>query len=216
MAAPRATESQQEITAPNLQVATFRITGIAPYVQLKFSEKGKNEMEAKQAAGSVAKASSRARKPKDFDELYEECIHYSEEGWAGIPAPAFRNGMISACRLVGMTMTLAKLAVFVIPDGIDREDATPLVRITQGEPSKFLSICRNATGVIDLRVRAKWGMGWQAEPQVQFDADVFSLNNVTNLLARVGAQVGIGEGRPDSKKSAGMGWGLFRLDAPEA
>jgi len=31
------------------------------------------------------------------------------------------------------------------------------------------------------------------------------------LLARVGMQVGIGEGRPDSKNSAGMGWGLFEV-----
>ena len=43
------------------------------------------------------------------------------------------------------------------------------------------------------------------------DADQFSLTDITNLLSRVGAQVGIGEGRPDSKSSAGMGWGMFRL-----
>jgi hypothetical protein len=32
-----------------------------------------------------------------------------------------------------------------------------------------------------------------------------------NLLARVGMQVGIGEGRPDSRESAGIGFGLFRI-----
>jgi hypothetical protein len=31
-------------------------------------------------------------------------------------------------------------------------------------------------------------------------------------MARVGLQVGIGEGRPDSKNSAGMGWGLFTIE----
>jgi len=35
---------------------------------------------------------------------------------------------------------------------------------------------------------------------------------LTNLLARAGLQVGIGEGRPDSKNSAGMGWGLFQIE----
>jgi len=35
---------------------------------------------------------------------------------------------------------------------------------------------------------------------------------VTNLLSRVGMQVGIGEGRPFSKNSAGMGWGTFELE----
>ena len=36
--------------------------------------------------------------------------------------------------------------------------------------------------------------------------------DVTNLLMRVGQQVGIGEGRPDSKNSAGMGWGTFNVE----
>jgi hypothetical protein len=31
-------------------------------------------------------------------------------------------------------------------------------------------------------------------------------------IARVGQQVGICEGRPDSKNSAGMGWGLFDIE----
>lgn len=35
---------------------------------------------------------------------------------------------------------------------------------------------------------------------------------MVNLLSRAGLQVGIGEGRPDSKKSAGMGYGLFTVD----
>jgi hypothetical protein len=46
---------------------------------------------------------------------------------------------------------------------------------------------------------------------VSFDADQFALGDIGNLLVRVGMQVGIGEGRPDSKKSAGMGWGLFEV-----
>jgi hypothetical protein len=37
------------------------------------------------------------------------------------------------------------------------------------------------------------------------------VTDVTNLMQRVGQQVGIGEGRNDSKMSAGMGWGCFTL-----
>jgi hypothetical protein len=48
---------------------------------------------------------------------------------------------------------------------------------------------------------------------VVYDADQFTLEDVSNLLARAGMQVGIGEGRPDSKMSAGMGWGTFRIAA---
>jgi hypothetical protein len=35
--------------------------------------------------------------------------------------------------------------------------------------------------------------------------------DIANLIARVGLQVGIGEGRPDSKQSAGLGFGLFEI-----
>jgi hypothetical protein len=33
-----------------------------------------------------------------------------------------------------------------------------------------------------------------------------------NLMLRAGQQVGIGEGRPDSPNSNGLGWGRFALD----
>ena len=52
---------------------------------------------------------------------------------------------------------------------------------------------------------------WKCKLRIRFDADQFTKEDIANLLARVGLQVGIGEGRPDSKKSAGMGWGLFEL-----
>jgi hypothetical protein len=52
---------------------------------------------------------------------------------------------------------------------------------------------------------------WSMALRVRFDADQFSAQDVGNLLARVGAQVGIGEGRADSKSSAGVGWGHFEL-----
>ena len=54
-----------------------------------------------------------------------------------------------------------------------------------------------------------WQTGWEAALRVQYDADQFTRHDVTNLLVRVGLQVGIGEGRPDSRKSNGQGWGLF-------
>ena len=198
------------ITPPNLKTAKFPITGIAPYVQNKFSAKARQQMRDKQEAGSQGKKGKK-REAKDFEQCYEDAMHVSEDGWHGIPAPAFRNAMISACRMAGFTMTHAKLAVKVLEDGFDADDASPLVKITKGKPQYFESPVRNATGVADIRARPMWKPGWEAVVTIQFDADQFSLDDVGNLMARVGLQVGIGEGRPDSKKSAGMGWGLFSL-----
>jgi len=200
------------ITAPKFSTAEFQIIGIVPYVQLRFSEKAINAMKEKMKLGSQAKKGAK-RAPRDFEEDYRQAFHTSTEGWHGIPASAFRNAMISACRIVGFQMTKAKLAVFVEADGIDALDGTPLVKI-EGEPEKVEHYVRNATGVVDIRVRAMW-RDWSAAVRVRFDAEMFSLQDVSNLLARVGMQVGIGEGRPDGKQSAGMGWGMFKIEAGE-
>lgn len=198
------------ISAPNFQTAEFLIRGIAPYVQNKFSNKAKEIMKGTQEAGSTGKKGSK-REPKNFQEAYEQSLHQSADGWYGMPAPAFRAAMISACRTVGFRMTLAKLSVFIEADGFDEDDATPLVKILKGEPEYFESLVRVANGAPDIRPRGKWQPGWEARIRIRFDADQFTLIDVSNLLMRVGLQVGIGEGRPDSKMSTGMGWGMFEV-----
>lgn len=201
-----ATEGVQ-IKAPNIKTAVFRIIGTAPLVQARFANKA--DIMLTQQAGSQAK-SKKKREPKDFEKLCDDSVHYSREGWIGIPASAIRSGSISACRLVGFKMTLAKMSIFVEADGYDREEGTPLVKLIAGDYKKVDLHVRNATGVVDIRSRPMWDE-WEADVRIRFDADQFSLADVTNLLSRVGMQVGIGEGRPDSKNSAGMGWGTFRL-----
>lgn len=198
------------IRPPNLKVMPVEITGTAPYVQHKFSAKARQTIIATQEAGSQARKDKK-REPKDFDAVYRGAMHLSEEGWHGIPAPAFRAACISACRIIGFKMTHAKLAIFVHADGYDAEDGTPLVRITKGEPQPHIAPARNDNGSIDIRARPLWQPGWAAIVRVEFDADVFSAEEVANLLDRAGRQVGIGEGRPDSRNSAGCGWGTFRV-----
>lgn len=201
------------ISAPDFRTAEFTIRGTTPFVQLKFAQKVVEMMRAKMEAGSQAKKGAK-REARDFNEDYRQALHVSNEGWFGIPAPAFRNAMISACRVVGFQMTKAKLTVFIEADGFDASEGTPLVRI-YGTPEMVVHHVRNATGVADLRVRGMW-REWSAKLRVRFDHDMFSLEDVTNLLARVGMQVGIGEGRPDGKNSGGMGWGLFTIaDSPD-
>ena len=112
-------------------------------------------------------------------------------------------------------MTRAKLAVFCEPDGFDREDGTPLVKFTKGKPKySEMPVRLKKSGSMDIRPRPLWSPGWELTVRIKYDADQFTLNDIANLLLRVGVQVGIGEGRPDSKDSCGMGWGLFRFKAP--
>ena len=202
-------EEVVQIKPANIQTVIFTVTGTAPYVQHAFSGSKREEIMRTQAAGAQAR-SRRKREPKDFEALFQGAIHYSEDGWIGIPAPAFRSCMIHACRLCGFKMTIAKLAIFIEPDGFDREDGTPLVKIDGPDPERHEASVRNATGVIDIRVRPMWRKWGVAELRVRFDADLFSVSDVANLLNRGGLQVGIGEGRPGSKSSHGQGWGTFQ------
>ena len=201
------------VSPPNFKRASFNIIGEAPLVVHAFSMKARNIIKETQEAGSVAKK-GRKRDPKDFQGNYEASRHRSPEGWDGFPASAFRNAMISACRMAGFQMTRAKLSVFVEPDGFEI-DGTPLVKIIKGDPQYHEGYVRNETGVVDLRARAMFQVGWEMIVRVRYDADQFSVTDVANLLLRAGQQVGIGEGRPDSKKSAGCGWGLFTIKEGE-
>jgi len=198
------------ITAPRINIASINIVGTAPYVQNKFSTKAQEQIRATQEAGQQAK-SKRKREPKNFKGAYEAALYVSREGWHGIPAPAFRNAMIDACRMVGFKMTVAKMSVFILPDGFDRECGTPLVRI-HGKPQYHEAPVRLENGSVDIRARPMFLDGWTATVHIQFDEDQFSIMDVSNLLLRAGIQVGIGEGRPFSKNSCGQGWGTFTIE----
>lgn len=202
---------QIQIAPPNIKTAEFYIKGTAPLVVHKFSQKAITQIRQKQEAGSVANKGKK-REAKDFDQLFNGSRHTTAEGWDGIPASAFRCAMISACRICGFKMTIAKLSVFIQADGFDATEGTPLVRILGDKAEKFESMVRIGIGggTTDISVRAMY-RNWGARLRVSFDADQFTASDVANLLMRVGVQVGICEGRPDSKNSAGMGWGTFAL-----
>lgn len=204
---PTAGEQSVVIEPLNLQRATFHIVGTAPLVQLKFSEKQRDAIREVHAAGEEGKKAKRGK--KDFEGLFKGAQHLSTEGWHGVPCSAFRHGLIDTCRVANTKMTIAKMTIFCVADGYDA-DGMGLVRITKGKPRHVEHITRNANGMPDIRVRAMFDT-WEIKVTLEWDADQFSAVSVANLLARMGVQCGIGEGRPFSKASPGMGWGTFRI-----
>lgn len=208
-AQPAKSQANIVVTPPRFHQATFTLVGVSPLVVHRFSQKVKQELLQKQLEGKAAK-SKKVREPMDPEQLFNDARYRSAEGWDGFHAGALRNALISACRLVGFKMTLAKLSIFVIADGSDAlEPQIPLVRI-YGEPKMIQDLARVETGQPYVTVRAAY-YPWTAMPTLSWDADQFSATDVANLLSRVGIQVGLCEGRPDSRHSAGLGWGLFKL-----
>lgn len=178
-------------------------------MQARFSAKAMQAMMAKMAAGSTAKKGSK-KEARDFDEDFRQAMHIAEDGWIGIPAAAIRNGCIDVCRMCGYKMTHARMSIFVEADGIDKVDGQPLIRLVAGDPERTEMAVRNATGVADIRIRPMWRM-WRVVAVLRYDADQFTAQDVINLVARAGEQIGLGEGRPYSKQSNGLGFGTFSI-----
>jgi hypothetical protein len=199
------------IEPANMVRITVRIRGTAPLVMNRFSKKG--EIMAGMATPKAEKKSKTARPPRDYDADYEGAFHKTSAGWYGLPASGLRQGLIDACRTVNLVMTRAKMAVFVIADGFDEKDGTPLVRLQSPKPAERTEmVVRNDNGSVDIRIRPMW-REWSAVITLEFDADMITAQSVVNLLDRVGRQVGVCEGRPFSKNSAGMGWGTFTVES---
>ena len=110
-------------------------------------------------------------------------------------------------------MTMAKMTIFIEADGLDSTENTPLVRIITPAEDPYMLTSMVRVGpqkVANVSVRPQW-VEWGVRLRVRFDADQFTLADVTNLVARAGLQNGIGEGRPNSRESAGQGWGTWLI-----
>lgn len=197
------------ISAPVFETVRIPIAGTSALVVNRFSEKQRNQMRTKQEAGARSRR-GQAREAKDFKAACEAARYVSREGWDGVPAIVFRSAMIAACGIVGFRMTNAKKCIVdVIPDGYDRVDGEGLVRI-HGKWHMDVRPERNATGTTDLRSRPMFS-DWEATVCVQFDTLMFTAEDIANLMLRAGLQIGICEGRPDSRRSNGRGWGRFTI-----
>ena len=200
------------VSPPKFAIMELPIVNIpgSPLVIHAFSQKARDQMKAAQEAGAQRTKKKGNREPKDFALAYHNARHISADGWDGAAAATFRNAAIDACRLVGFHMTVAKRALFIEPDGLSVPDGTPLVRI-EGKPYAFEATVRNQTGVADVRVRPRWD-DWKAIVRIRFDTELFTPDDLVNLMLRAGEQCGVCEGRPGSKSSFGQGWGMFQVD----
>lgn len=204
-----AKEKQVTIKPLRLGVIAFKIKGTAPLLMARFSEKARAKMMGDMEAGQSSR-SKRVREPRDFAADAKAALHVFEGTTdPGIPASAFRSAMISACRTVGFKMTVAKLCFSALADGLSSE-GTPLVRVS-GSWDMNVAPVRNSNGSTDLRARPLFKQ-WSAVVRIRFDMDLFSPDDIANLFIRAGAQVGVLEGRPDSRQSAGLGYGTFEVE----
>lgn len=196
-----------EVAPPDFRAVQVVLRGTAPLVLQRFGEKAKRMMMERQQNPALRKLKPEAR---DFEKDYQEAAYISEEGWYGVPANALRSALIEGAYRSGLKSKQdLKVAVFVVPQGTEARDGTPLLRV-EGEPRPDIRPLRNDMGSTDLRVRV-WFADWTLRPTILYDASLITVESILNALVRAGRQIGIGEGRPMSRRSYGVGWGLFEL-----
>jgi len=178
------------------------ITGLAPVIPHKWSEKSLRLMREKQS-GKKARAHHDAKVPEDEAEA---ALYRLDDGRPGMPATAFKAAITGAARMFeGVTMTALKQAVFVVGDGGDQ-----LVPV-EGELQLREDTPRNSNGTADLRYRYQiWP--WRAVLTVEFLPAMIDQDSLVALVD-AGGNGGVGDWRPSSPKSHTGTYGRFAVEA---
>lgn len=209
------TQESTRLEVPPIVIGklTLHIRGTARMVCHKFSQKAIGMMLDKQM-GKATKQKEKKDPVADFvGSLYvdesepvivhdEDKEHIWAEGKFMFPAGAFRTACVDSARIVGAEMTKMKLAIRIPAEFVAIE--------TQGGARSRMDVVRLSTGVADIRFRAEFPE-WECHVPVRYTKALIGMEQVVNLFRNAGESVGIGEGRPFSKKSCGMGWGTFTV-----
>lgn len=191
------------IPGVKVNTVTTLVIGTAPLVTHKFDEKMRRAMEAKQQG-----AAKGAREAKNPEANFQGARYRLSDGTDGIPAGGIKACIVSGARgEVSATMTASKGAILVTPDDVRAN----LVRIiTPTEPVMRTDICRNATGVADIRYRPEY-FPWALLLRIEYLPSLLSDSQLLQMIAHSGRAEGLCEWRPGSPKSRSGQWGTFRL-----
>lgn len=190
-----------ELPPLNIQRIDIPIVGDSPLICHAWSKKAKEEMLAKQM--KKAKVGRAAKDPwMDFcetlywlDGMPEKPTEKDvEKGRFGFPTVAFKAAAITAVTTIGsITKVMARQCFHI---------AGEYVPILGPPPSMREDMVRVGMGTADIRHRAEFDP-WAAILPVQYNAGVFSAEQVVNLFHAGGFGVGIGDWRPEKDGVSG-------------
>jgi len=166
----------------------LEITGTAPMIQNKFSQKAIDEMLRKHMGLSTV------REKKIPSECIDRAIIRNADGKESIPPTAIKKAMLSASTTIkGMKKTQIRTSVFVeggsIPFTFSR-------MVSQMDMVRTSGIGRTP----DVRFRPRFE-DWSAKVIILF-SEMIPVQTIVDLLNRAG-NVGVGEWRPEKDGSYG-------------
>ena len=190
--AKKLVKTDQPIVIPgmNIKHAEIFLISDSPLISHKWSEKSKKEIRDKQQ-----KKAKTARDIRDPEAEFNDSLYHIEGGGYGFPAVAFKAAAVNACSHVdGITKVHARGAFHIMCE---------LVTIEGDKPIQREDMVRVGMGVADLRYRGEFKK-WHCKIPVRFNANVLSLEQITNIFDTAGFSTGVGEWRPQKNGDYGM------------
>ena len=186
------------------QYVRFRIRGLSPLIQHRWSEKAKRMMLEKKQGRKT-----KDREPCDPEAEAREATYFTSSGAYGVPAMAIKRALIAAAHKdVGIEKTLVRKALFILcsdPSGVLAMDCDEPVIGQAGDGTG--DPVRVGMGSTDLRYRPYFHR-WSIDITCELDADLLRVDDLLTLVDRAGFGVGIGEWRPEK----GGDYGRFEVD----
>lgn len=179
------------VELPPLNIQTLEVTliGDTPLITHRWSEKAKKSMLDKQM-----KKAKQAKEAKDPEQDFRESLYALEDGTYGFPAIGFKAAAVTACTSIGGITKVAARQAFHV-DG-------EYVVIKGSEPEMREDMVRIAMGTADIRYRGQF-FPWWTVLTIKYNANVFSAEQLLNMLNTAGFAVGVGEWRPEKDGSYG-------------
>ncbi len=183
------------------QTLTFTIEGRSSLIQHKWSEKAKEQMRAKHAGKKT-----KNREVRDPVKEGQDATYYTVNGLYGIPVKALKASIIGAAHKdLGIEKTLVRKALFIPCD-----DGNDILPMECSEPILREDYVRVGQST-DLRYRPEFHK-WSVTFDLEYDADLLTVDDIANLINRAGFGVGLCEWRPEK----GGENGRFKLVTSEA
>lgn len=174
------------VLRPNIQTLEVLIKGETPLIYHKWTEKAKKMILAKQQ-----KKASKGREIRNPKKEYEDSFYYNEGGDIAFPAGSIKKAIVGAARsLDDVPMTAIRGAIFV------KGDDDGLIKVDYKKKEMREDMVRIGRGTADLRYRGQL-KDWKMRFNIEYNGNVFSAEQVMNLLETAGFSQGLGEWRPE-------------------
>lgn len=214
-----------EINAPNQKLMKVKITGTAPIIFHRWSEKA-----IKMILDKQMKKAAKGREIRDPESEYRLSFYNDQEGFIYVPARNLKQAIVGSARFInGVPMTILRGSVFirgetqetiailqagkkiklsnktVMYEDAGKEAPTPEI-VGYDSKNKTIQMRQDMVtvgmGSADIRFRGQVEK-WELEFIVEYDADLLSAEQVLNLIQRAGFSQGLGEWRPEKNGDYG-------------